>query len=256
MTRENKLALVVGFGLILLVGILVSDHFSPARLEAAAKIDATSPPGFAGRLNPPDRGSGTFEPPVVPVGLEDRGDRDERDRGWQPLPPPDDIEMGRQPQGDGSTRGPGAGGSDEGIRPVTRYTVRNGDSLARICRVHYGDSSLAAALAAANNLANPNSIIAGDVVLLPAESVLRGGRAAPASSRDSNRTGQPGSTGGTPANWTYVVKGGDALSRIVARHYPGRASDDVYRQIRRLNPELTSIDALREGQSLRMPPRS
>ena len=27
MTRENKLALVVGFGLILLVGILISDHF-------------------------------------------------------------------------------------------------------------------------------------------------------------------------------------------------------------------------------------
>ena len=30
MTRENKLALVVGFGLLLFVGILVSDHFSAA----------------------------------------------------------------------------------------------------------------------------------------------------------------------------------------------------------------------------------
>ncbi|MFK7959019.1 MAG: LysM peptidoglycan-binding domain-containing protein [Phycisphaerales bacterium] len=38
MTRENKLALVVGFGLILLVGILVSDHFSPARTDAAANL--------------------------------------------------------------------------------------------------------------------------------------------------------------------------------------------------------------------------
>ena len=33
MTRENKLALVIGFGLILFVGILVSDHFSAQRFD-------------------------------------------------------------------------------------------------------------------------------------------------------------------------------------------------------------------------------
>src|SRR5687767_8966604 len=41
MTRENKLALVVGFGLILFVGILISDHFSTARSQQAANF--TSP---------------------------------------------------------------------------------------------------------------------------------------------------------------------------------------------------------------------
>jgi nucleoid-associated protein YgaU len=38
MTRENKLALVVGFGLILFVGILISDHFSVARTQATANL--------------------------------------------------------------------------------------------------------------------------------------------------------------------------------------------------------------------------
>jgi nucleoid-associated protein YgaU len=38
MTRENKLALVVGFGLILFVGILISDHFSAARNQEAANL--------------------------------------------------------------------------------------------------------------------------------------------------------------------------------------------------------------------------
>jgi nucleoid-associated protein YgaU len=38
MTRENKLALVVGFGLILFVGILISDHFSIARTQASANL--------------------------------------------------------------------------------------------------------------------------------------------------------------------------------------------------------------------------
>lgn len=38
MTRENKLALVVGFGLILFIGILISDHFSVARSQTSANL--------------------------------------------------------------------------------------------------------------------------------------------------------------------------------------------------------------------------
>ena len=45
MTRENKLALVVGFGLMLFVGILVSDHFSAQRFDPATVAQAT--PGDA-----------------------------------------------------------------------------------------------------------------------------------------------------------------------------------------------------------------
>ena len=42
MTRENKLALVVGFALILFVGILISDHFSIVRNQKAADLRTVS----------------------------------------------------------------------------------------------------------------------------------------------------------------------------------------------------------------------
>ena len=38
MTRENKLALIVGFSLILVVAILITDHLSPAQNERIAQI--------------------------------------------------------------------------------------------------------------------------------------------------------------------------------------------------------------------------
>ena len=39
MTRENKLALIVGFSVILVVGVLVSDHFSKARQDQLREIN-------------------------------------------------------------------------------------------------------------------------------------------------------------------------------------------------------------------------
>ncbi|MCA9296881.1 MAG: LysM peptidoglycan-binding domain-containing protein [Phycisphaerales bacterium] len=44
MTRENKLALVVGFGLFLFVGILISDHFSVARAQQMADLRPADDP--------------------------------------------------------------------------------------------------------------------------------------------------------------------------------------------------------------------
>ena len=44
MTRENKLALLVGFVVILVVGILLSDHFSLARHQKPADLLAVNDP--------------------------------------------------------------------------------------------------------------------------------------------------------------------------------------------------------------------
>ena len=43
MTREHKLSLVLGFGLLLFVGILLSDHFSAAQRRDHADLVATAP---------------------------------------------------------------------------------------------------------------------------------------------------------------------------------------------------------------------
>lgn len=47
MTREHKLALLVGFGLVLVVGILISDHFSKARTaQLSADVNADGAENF------------------------------------------------------------------------------------------------------------------------------------------------------------------------------------------------------------------
>lgn len=70
MTRENKLALVVGFGLILFIGILISDHFSIARNQASANLTnrQIEDPLVAHARNEPDLIALKPEPqPVTPM---------------------------------------------------------------------------------------------------------------------------------------------------------------------------------------------
>ena len=85
MTRENKLALVIGFGLMLFVGILVSDHFSAQRFDpvsvaqkdpapepgAPTKLDEVAPGTLVAGNNPVDlTGQGTSVLPEAPAGGE------------------------------------------------------------------------------------------------------------------------------------------------------------------------------------------
>lgn len=69
MTRDQKLALIVGFSVVLLVGILISDHFSRARNTQVTKVDPSEPV----RVARSDAGSSrtlpsgaTFQPPSQP----------------------------------------------------------------------------------------------------------------------------------------------------------------------------------------------
>ena len=63
MTREHKLALIVGFSLVLVVGVLISDHFSKAR---TARVDSR-PAAASPQLAPtPTVGLQTQMPPARP----------------------------------------------------------------------------------------------------------------------------------------------------------------------------------------------
>ena len=77
MTRENKLAMVVGFGLLLFVGILVSDHFSTAQRQAAAVLN--NPDRTRERVSRPISlaavpATGGAQPTEVMVGMESNKD--------------------------------------------------------------------------------------------------------------------------------------------------------------------------------------
>ncbi|MEM6455668.1 MAG: LysM peptidoglycan-binding domain-containing protein [Acidobacteriota bacterium] len=122
---------------------------------------------------------------------------------------------------------------------VTRYRVRRGDTLGRIAARH---GTTVGALQRANNLRSANRIRVGQVIEIPK---ARGGsrRASSSAAARATPARATASAGGGAA---YVVRPGDTLSAIGARH---GVSVDV---LRRVN-QLRSADQLRVGQRLRIP---
>ncbi|MGA1045630.1 MAG: hypothetical protein ACO3ZY_10585, partial [Phycisphaerales bacterium] len=53
MTRELKLAMVIGFALLLLLAILVSDHFSAADLRQQTLLESSQPRHALAAAPPP-----------------------------------------------------------------------------------------------------------------------------------------------------------------------------------------------------------
>ena len=166
MTRENKLALVIGFGLMLFVGILVSDHFSAQRfnpvdvaqasngVEPPTKIDI-EPVGLPGQ-------SGTSNPSGTQIASGD---------GAGPLVPgPMKIEEAPV------TTVPG-----EGV-PVRFHKVDKGDTYWSIAAKEYGDGSLASKLQDYNKAAAPDAarLTLGAELRIPPVEVLRPGAVAKA----------------------------------------------------------------------------
>ena len=77
MTREHKLALIIGFAVVLLVGVLVSDHFSQARRDRAGlDLTAGQPASFGAAapvlVSPVGVGSGVSGGSAVSDGAGER----------------------------------------------------------------------------------------------------------------------------------------------------------------------------------------
>jgi nucleoid-associated protein YgaU len=261
MTRENKLALVVGFGLLLLVGILVSDHFSPARVEAAGDLRAGSDPGAATRTTEWDRSleqradaGGPRRAPAPPDEPELPGDQtpptitnENRTRDDATASPVD--REGREAR-EGRDPGSSSGG---GVIPGSVHVVVAGDTLEGITVGHYGDRRLIAALAAHNRITDPSTIRLGQRIELPPAAFLRGDAGpAIASAAGSSAAARTVSTRNA-ANWFYIVRKGDTLSEIAAEQL---GTSKAWTLIIELNRDiLPRTTDLQPGQRLRMPPR-
>lgn len=238
MTRENKLALIVGFGLVLFMGILVSDHLSTARRQSAAAFELGS--GF--NRAPVIHGDGWLvygdapSPSTEPVATHQRQDRPTApDASGQDMP---------IPIADTRTHSP-------------HHVVASGETLQSICQRHYGDRTLDQALARYNRIANPNRLTTNTRLLLPSADVLiKTGSAlqtAPASTTSTASmteiklaTTEVSSTMGQ-----YTIKSGDTLSELAQRLLgSSRATEQLYELNRDV---LNHQDDLRVGASLRYP---
>ncbi|MDQ1439680.1 MAG: hypothetical protein QOK43_3309 [Acidimicrobiaceae bacterium] len=137
--------------------------------------------------------------------------------------------------------------------PATTYKVKRGDTLSRIARRHH---TTVEALTAANALANPNRIFAGQVLSLAPP-------AAPPAPSTGSKPGAPQPIAavkpapglatsdaivvvGLDGQSSYVVRKGDTLSAVATR-YSTTVAD-----LTKLN-NIKSHSVLRIGQSLAVP---
>ncbi len=245
MTRENKLALVVGFALILFVGILISDHFSTARNQMSADLVEQRPsdPLAESRRNDPnliDRRGPQRDLPsgYVTSNTTDAAPTLQSDPPTSPRPerktfrmdPPELVQ-----QDESHTDHP----------PFLFHDVKQGETLTSISRQYYGDESLAMALAKFNNIDDPSALRVNHRLRIPAAEALGGsstGTSSPA--RPSRQTSQP-------AHQTYTVRAGDSLSDISQRLL---GTTKRWREIYELNRDVISDpDNVKVGTVLKIP---
>ena len=195
MTRENKLAMVVGFGLLLFVGILLSDHFSAAQRQDSARLssadrnrDRPAPPISIAPMPAASvavvQSSESMPAPVSDVrsagAVTPISSVPEAKVAVRPIDPVSPVGA--------RTANPTKQESEPGVR---LRPIAEGETLYAICKKEYGDGSLATALAKYNQKAvpDPAKLRKGVTLRLPPIEVLKpGARSARAQARTEPAT--------------------------------------------------------------------
>lgn len=176
MTRENKLALVVGFGLLLFVGILVSDHFSAAQRQETTKLSASDTgrdraarPITIAAVTPPAASATTVQPEPMATNVSNV----QPTHGVTPIssqPEPVRQTLVVEPV---VAAKPKTQESEPGVR---MHPIAEGETLFSICKKEYNDGSLSVALAKYNKnvIPDPKKLRKGVTIRLPSVETLRG----------------------------------------------------------------------------------
>lgn len=248
MTREHKLAVVLGFGLLLFVGILVSDHFSATQRRNPADLVANTQMRVIQPRSPVS---------IQPLQVGNRTTLGGPLAGQQPHDLVEGVALpvGVVPQA-------AAIAPPVGV-PAELYTLKDGETLYKICQSRYGNGNLWQKLAEFNKgtISNPTRLRKGTTIRLPSASVLRGDQPAAQPSAQavavSQQQQQQLQGGGaalpqaTPTQREYVVQKGDTLGTIAAREL---GSAKKWESIFDANRDrLKSPTALKIGAALRIP---
>jgi nucleoid-associated protein YgaU len=267
-TREQKLALIVGFTLVLVVGILISDHLSPASTDRPLEALAFRSP--LGELPPAvvidERPAKTQpepvaepKPEVVPTRDQDRKPAAESPRKTEPFKPTE-LTQGvtritpesREPivrRTDSDTRN--ATGGRAQVKPpaagpgFASYVVKPGESLSSIASRLLGSASKWKVLAELNRdrVGKDGSVRSGVTLRLPDSAKTR-----TAASTTPRKQTQPRVTAGPRS---YTVRGGDTLSQIAMRELGTMRRAD---EILSLNKDkIRDADEIYSGLVLALP---
>jgi nucleoid-associated protein YgaU len=211
-TRELKLALIVGFALVLVVTVLISDHLSRARSTelagdvASEPVKIVEPPAVAvAEFTAPEPESPVTHAalPVIPVPMDTPAS--------EPAQPIVEIQQGapvRVAAADPLEREVASRGGSirdgqiilpmtpamqtevrplppDSIPPVVTpplpqaspdrvHVVASGDSVYKLCKQYYGDGKVWRKLATYNNLGDQPQLKIGDKLKIPAPETLLG----------------------------------------------------------------------------------
>ena len=216
MTQENKFALIIGFALLLVVGILVSDHLAEVTRGQPANLAVKADP-MAGHQ--PSRVE--FQPLLVA-------------RGKHTVEAVIPVE--RHP---------------DTTANLLLHAVAGGETLHAIARMHYGRADVMPLLAAYNNIPNPERLKQGVRLMIPPADVLLASRR-----QSDKETPTPQSEAGISSEpsvtyATYLVQSGDTLSEIAQQQLGSQAR---YKEIFEANRDtMASPDQLRVGKAIRIP---
>ena len=249
MTRENKLALVLGFGLMLFVGILVSDHLAarqapPLATSLAQRNEVGVPP-----LPPPGGERGGI---VMQINGEVRelpaGGEDSTSAGNQPAAPSGTgvvVQAPQLPKPPSSTPTSHPGDTQTAAAAAKSYTIREGDTFAAIAKTEYGKRSLGEQLAKFNGL-NPSKLKVGATIKLPAITELD-----PTATAVAANDPAPGAPTASSKYRMYKVREGDNLYRIAEREL-GAAGR--WQELQSVNSDLLKgSDQLTPGTQIKIP---
>ena len=249
MTREHKLALVVGFGLILFVGILLSDHLRQGNRDqktlptAAASTLWTMPDTLDPREPTRLRDSRSNQPAKtevaaisVPTPTQPSTTIDVDAPAVLTLEPAQDRERTtllsaqrqQSPAEPAVPRAPASGS----------HTVGDGETLQDISKIHFGTTRRWNEIARINNIKNPARIRKGMQLRLPG---IETTRPVPTQPAKTTRT----------ASRSYEVQDGDTLIAIAQKTL---GSTTRWVDIQKLN-NISGPSDIQPGQSLKLPAR-
>ena len=280
MTRDTKLALVVGFALVLAVGVLISDHFAsgyrtppadlveqPARPEARDLVrsagEAVAPRVREHRVLPtgpvelrlgtrPDA-DGVSTPRSAPRGLLPHELAARESRLVLPLA---DVEIRPRGEPDKSVAPGGASSGPDHAVSERWHVVVSGESLWTIAERYYGTGSASGGLARANadRVSKSGMVRVGVRLRIPAPEAL--GLKGKLPAEVAHETPAPRGPGShkrslTLTGGTHTVRKNETLSEIASREL-GRSTR--MGEIVALNrDQISDPDEIRAGMVLRLP---
>lgn len=238
-TREQKLALIVGFALLLLVGLLVSDHFSGASKAKIARVEPDSaqpvPPPLSLNIPAPGPAAETH------VAASNRPASDDvlqlvLGPSTQTAPPPEVAPPGLTPLVPATNQMASAAGSTPSHDPSRQEASLIQDQIA----LHGGH--LARGADGTWDIHLPGNTIRGVSTTPSAETPRASGALSP-NSPDPLRDRR------IETVKTHTVKSGETLYQIANRYY---GNGNLWNQLAKFN-QMDKAATIRVGATIRIP---